>query len=71
MCIRDSFLYREVLHIDIDPVLIPSAKRPQRLPAVLTRDDVLRLPNALDGVYKFPAPRRSVDPQQEGTSPPH
>ena len=47
------FLYREVLHKEIDPVLLPSAKRPQRLPTVLTRDEVRRLLNHLDGVYKL------------------
>ncbi|MGQ9594822.1 MAG: phage integrase N-terminal SAM-like domain-containing protein [Anaerolineae bacterium] len=31
------FLYRQVLHKEIDPVLLPSAKRPQRLPSALTR----------------------------------
>ncbi|MGC8841259.1 MAG: phage integrase N-terminal SAM-like domain-containing protein, partial [Candidatus Sumerlaeaceae bacterium] len=30
------FLYREVIHKEIDPVLLPSAKRPKRLPTVLT-----------------------------------
>jgi integron integrase len=49
------FLYREVLHKEIDPVLLPSAKRPQRLPTVLTRDEVRRLLNYLDGVYKLMA----------------
>ena len=49
------FLYREVLHKEIDPVLLPSAKRPQRLPTVLTRDEVRRLLDRLDGVYKLMA----------------
>ncbi|MFZ8852576.1 MAG: site-specific integrase, partial [Armatimonadota bacterium] len=31
------FLYREVLHKEIEPVLLSTAKRPQRLPSVLTR----------------------------------
>ncbi len=49
------FLYREVLHKEIDPVLLPSAKRPERLPTVLTRDEALRLLNHLDGTYKLMA----------------
>jgi len=49
------FLYREVLHKEMDPVLLPSAKRPQRLPTVLTRDEVLRLLSHLDGTYKLMA----------------
>ncbi len=49
------FLYREVIHKEIDPVLLPSAKRPKRLPTVLTRDEVLRLLDHLDGVYKLMA----------------
>ena len=32
------FLYREVLHKEIEPILLSSAKRPERLPIVLTRD---------------------------------
>lgn len=46
------FLYRKVLHTAIDSVLLPSAKRPQRLPTVLARDEVLGLLNQMDGVYK-------------------
>lgn len=46
------FLYREVLHKEIDSVLLPSAKRPQRLPTVLTRDEVFRLLNQMDGVHQ-------------------
>ncbi|MBC7348006.1 MAG: integron integrase [Clostridia bacterium] len=49
------FLYREVLHKEIDPVVLPSAKRPERLPTVLTRDEVLRLINHLDGTHKLAA----------------
>jgi integron integrase len=49
------FLYREVLHKEIDPILLPSAKRPQRLPTVLTRDEVRRLLDHLDGIYKLMA----------------
>ncbi len=49
------FLYREVLPKEIDPVLLPTAKRPKRLPTVLTRDEVLRLLNQMDGVHKLMA----------------
>ena len=49
------FFYREVLHQEIDPVLLPSAKRPQRLPTVLTRDEALRLLNHLQGIHKLMA----------------
>ena len=49
------FLYREILHKEMDPVLLPSAKRPQRLPSVLTRDEALRLLNHLDGTHKLMA----------------
>ncbi len=36
------FLYREVLHQDLGPVDALRAKRPKRLPAVLTKDETLR-----------------------------
>ena len=49
------FLYREVLHREIDFVSLPTAKRPKRLPTVLTRDEVRRLLVCLDGVYKLMA----------------
>ena len=49
------FLYREVLHREIDFVSLPTAKRPKRLPTVLTRDEVRRLLDCLDGVYKLMA----------------
>ncbi|WP_376790997.1 tyrosine-type recombinase/integrase [Thermoflexus sp.] len=41
--------------MEINPVFLPSAKRPQRLPTILTRDEVLRLLSHLDGVYKLMA----------------
>lgn len=47
------FLYREVLHKEVEPVLITSAKRPERLPTVLTRDEVFQILNHLTGVYKL------------------
>ncbi|MGK2913283.1 MAG: integron integrase [Porticoccaceae bacterium] len=46
------FLYREVLGIDL-PWLkdVTRAKRPQRLPVVLTRDEVRAVLGKMDGVY--------------------
>jgi integron integrase len=49
------FLYREVLQQKVEPVLLSSAKRPERLPTVLTHDEVLRLLASLSGVYKLMA----------------
>jgi integron integrase len=49
------FLYREVLHKEVEPVLLSSAKRPERLPTVLTHDEVLRLLANLSGTYKLMA----------------
>src|SRR5574341_2057682 len=49
------FLYREVLHQEIEPVLLSSAKRPERLPTVLTREETLRIINCLDGIHKLMA----------------
>ena len=49
------FLYREVLHKDIEPILLSSAKRPERLPTVLTRDEVLRVIAQLQGIHKLMA----------------
>jgi site-specific recombinase XerD len=43
------FLYREVLHKEIEPVLLSTAKRPQRLPSVLT------LLEHLSGTFKLMA----------------
>jgi len=45
------FLYRRVLHIDL-PWLegLVRAKRPARLPVVLSRDEVAAVPAHLDGV---------------------
>src|SRR5512138_603216 len=37
------FLYREVLHKEIEPVPLPSARRPERLPTVLTREEILHI----------------------------
>ncbi len=49
------FLYREVLRQEVDPVLPSSAKRPERLPTILTHDEVLRLIANLSGVYQLMA----------------
>jgi integrase len=49
------FLYREVLHKEIEPILLSTAKRPARLPAVLTREEVLRVIDGLKGNYKLMA----------------
>jgi integron integrase len=49
------FLYREVLHQDIEPILLSSAKRPQRLPAVLTPAEARRVITELSGPYKLMA----------------
>jgi len=45
------FLYREVLHREIEPILLSSAKRPERLPTVLTREEVLRVIAQLSGTH--------------------
>jgi site-specific recombinase XerD len=49
------FLCREVLHKEIEPVLLSTAKRPQRLPSVLTRQEVLTLLEHLSGTFKLMA----------------
>ncbi len=49
------FLYREVLRKEIEPILLSSAKRPERLPTVLARDEVLHLINQLSGTHKLMA----------------
>ena len=49
------FLYREVLHKEIDPILLSSAKRPERLPTVLTHEETLRVINQLTGTHKLMA----------------
>jgi len=49
------FLYREVLHKEIEPVLTTDAKRPERLPTVLNRDDVTRVLAQLHGIHKLMA----------------
>lgn len=50
------FLYREVLNVEL-PLIddIVRAKRPVRVPVVLTREEAERLLSLLDGVYKLMA----------------
>jgi integron integrase len=48
------FLYREVLQKELDPLILPStAKRPERLPTVLTRGEALAVINQMTGPYKL------------------
>lgn len=50
------FLYRQVLHSNLDPLIIPSpAKRPQHLPTVLTQNEVRQIFVHMDGIYKLMA----------------
>ncbi|MEN9933747.1 MAG: hypothetical protein RLZZ387_326 [Chloroflexota bacterium] len=50
------FLYRDVLDIPIDdPRDVVQAKAPQRLPVVLTRDEVQAIIRELDGTHKLMA----------------
>ena len=49
------FLYREVLHKEIEPILLSNAKRPERLPTVLSRKEVHRLLNSMHGTHKLMA----------------
>jgi integron integrase len=49
------FLYREVLHKEIEPILLSTAKRPERLPTVLTRAETLAVIDRLGGAYKLMA----------------
>lgn len=48
------FLYRQVLHIDLPGTINAiRAKKPRRLPTVLTRDEVRRLLDQLTGTHKL------------------
>jgi len=47
------FLYREVLHKELDSILLSGAKRPERLPTVLTRDEVVSILSQLTGSHKL------------------
>jgi len=49
------FLYREVLHQQLGPVDALRAKRPKRLPTVLTKDETLRLIGCLSGTHQLMA----------------
>jgi integron integrase len=47
------FLYREVLHKEIDTILVSGAKRPERLPTVLPRDEVVSILSQLSGSHQL------------------
>jgi len=48
------FLYREVLGREItEPIQAMRARKPKRLPAVLTREEVLLLFNQMSGIHKL------------------
>jgi len=49
------FLYREVLRQDLGPIDALRAKKPKRLPTVLTKNEVHRLLNHLSGTYRLMA----------------
>jgi integron integrase len=49
------FLYREVLQREIEPILLSGAKRPERLPTILTREEALRVIDRLDGAHRLMA----------------
>ena len=50
------FLYRQVLNQDLGPIDALRAKKPKRLPTVLTRDEVHRVFAHLSGVDLLMAP---------------
>jgi integron integrase len=47
------FLYREVLHQEVETILLSSARRPERLPTVLTREETLKIIDHLNGIHKL------------------
>jgi integron integrase len=49
------FLYREVLNQDPGPLNAVRAKKPRRLPTVLTRDETTRLLSLLTGIHQLAA----------------
>lgn len=49
------FLYREVLQKELEPVLLASARRPDRLPTVLTHAEVLQIIAGLEGIHRLMA----------------
>lgn len=51
-----QFLYRQVLNMNLDDQInAVRAKRPLRLPTVMSKDETLRVIRALDGVYRLMA----------------
>ncbi|MCD6507695.1 phage integrase N-terminal SAM-like domain-containing protein [Candidatus Poribacteria bacterium] len=49
------FLYREVFRQELGPIDALRAKKPKRLPTVLTKNEVHRLLNHLSGIYRLMA----------------
>ena len=49
------FLYREVLHQDLGPIEPVHAKKPQRLPVVLTREEVRQVFAQMSGLHQLMA----------------
>lgn len=49
------FLYRDVLNLEVDPVILPGARRPERLPTVLSQEQVRRLIENLSGTHRLMA----------------
>ena len=49
------FLYRQVLHQELGPLDALRAKRPKRLPTVLTKEEALRLIGCLSGTHQLMA----------------
>ena len=46
-----TFLFKEVLERPLDELKFSQARRPKRLPVVLTREEVERLLGCMDGVF--------------------
>lgn len=49
------FLYREVLHLELGSVDSVRARKPKRLPTVLTKSEALRVINAMTGTTQLMA----------------
>jgi site-specific recombinase XerD len=63
------FLYQNVLEIELPRLDLVRAKRPERLPVVLSADEVrAALDRELGWQYLFPSRRRAADPRHEGPS---
>jgi integron integrase len=45
------FLYRRVLQVELEPIPLPAARRPEHLPTVLTRAEALAVIERLNGVH--------------------